>query len=342
MKIYEKVFKNHLSKFLKYALKIIVILLNPTLFVEKRLRNFYYYKILNSKFYYYCYIFLINLVNIKFLFQTIKFKILHKNYNNEKNIIDLNRDGYLITDSFKEKINASKVRSHLNDKISKTSFNKKNLSLKPITQVYKTEELLHDKTCFDFVTNKDLLNIVGNYLNNLPQIIHVQILHSSNIRNFDNSSQYFHLDHEDRKQVKLFLFLDDVDETNGPLMLFNKEHSQKIIKETNYRVNNIDKSSRRLTDDKTINNNLITCTGKKDTIVLVDTSNLLHCGSRNSAKPRTVLMVQYVSLYSSSGNKDIKDLDGRIDRRGYAKKLNYLFANNSEYRNNKKYFQLIL
>ena len=60
--------------------------------------------------------------------------------------------------------------------------------------------------------------------------------YSPNDKIFKNSSQEYHLDHEDYKQVKGFLFINEIDLQTGPLNVINVEQSNNIQKLIKYKM----------------------------------------------------------------------------------------------------------
>ena len=70
-----------------------------------------------------------------------------------------------------------------------------------------------------FVTNKYLIEIVSKYLNCVPLLTNLSLWYSPNDKVFKNSSQEYHLDHEDYRQVKGFLFINDVDLQTGQFLI---------------------------------------------------------------------------------------------------------------------------
>ena len=62
----------------------------------------------------------------------------------------------------------------------------------------------------------------------------LSLWYSPNNQIFENSSQEYHLDHEDYRQVKGFLFINEIDFETGPLNIINLTQSNKIQKMINY------------------------------------------------------------------------------------------------------------
>jgi hypothetical protein len=151
---------------------------------------------------------------------------------------------------------------------------------------------------FNFLTSKYLIDIVANYLGCIPILTYSSIWYSDNKKIIDDSSQEYHLDHEDYKQVKGFLYLEDIDENNGAMNLFTSQRSGRIIKKLNY---NTSADRKRLKDEVFANyeDEKIICKGKKGTLYLVDTSKCFHCGSRKSSNSRLLLTFQFITPWAN-------------------------------------------
>jgi len=272
--------------------------------LQYRIKFFFRYRIITSKLNYYLYTLIINILNLKILFKKIKYLIdLKKNkYKNSHDSISLKNNGYTSLTQDELMHQANFLASYLLEESDKVALKKK-YGKKAFDKILLSEDLLSDEKVFNFVTNDYLIGIVENYLENKPQILHSHIWYSYNDMNLNNSSQEFHLDYEDRKQIKLFLFLNNVTKDNGPTIVLDKKESEKIIKKNNYKLSY--GSPTRLSDELVDMEKAIYMTGKKGSVILLDTSSVLHCGSRKSSDVRKVLMVQYVSSYFTTENKDI-------------------------------------
>ena len=109
------------------------------------------------------------------------------------------------------------------------------------------------------------------------------------------------MDGEDLNQIKIFLYISDVDENSGPLTvlskldsrtLYNKYDQNRFIKKKTIRIND------EILEKFSMKNCIHPLIGKKGTINLVDTSNCYHFGSRPGKKPRYVLMYQFLNSFS--------------------------------------------
>ena len=191
-----------------------------------------------------------------------------------------------------------------NIKKSLSSFNFDELKKKDenIIKLFSSKDYDCSSSEFKFVSNESLLKIISEYLGSVPLLTHISLWYSPNSKSHDGSSQIYHLDHEDYKQVKGFLYVYDVDDYTGPLNIININQSNSIQKKINYRLN---KTGKRVSDetikilkDKNIEINEMVMNGKSGDLVLVDTSNCFHFGSRMASKPRFVLAFQYITPFA--------------------------------------------
>jgi hypothetical protein len=157
------------------------------------------------------------------------------------------------------------------------------------------------KIFHDFFTNKYIVDIVSKYLNDKPLLTELKLLYSPpSIDQIYSGSQLLHSDFDDTKVVKIFVFIDGVDEDSGPLQLVNKEITKKIIKLSKYRWGQISRKYKshddnllELISDTEDKEKITSLIGNRGTVVLADTVNCLHRGSRNPIKPRRILYATF-------------------------------------------------
>jgi hypothetical protein len=142
------------------------------------------------------------------------------------------------------------------------------------------------------------------YLGMVPILGTAVLWYSPNEKMEASSSQYFHLDHEDTSQLKIFVHISDVDSDSGPLTVLDAESSAKVARDLNYRMTTAEK---RIEDDivkrSCPDSRPVELTGNRGTLACVDTSRCLHFGSRSATRPRLVLMIQYLSPFAFSKPK---------------------------------------
>tara|TARA_B100001093_G_C26849143_1_gene1024231 strand:+ start:3108 stop:3971 length:864 start_codon:yes stop_codon:yes gene_type:complete len=228
------------------------------------------------------------LLKKKFIEKKEEFKNSIININNKEGFVFLNKKNALPEnllrnlENFCTERRISEIQNENNDKNFMINLLKEN-------DVQKIDGLL------DFSLNKNIVNIASNYLNTIPFLAYIYLFYSFP-NNSVNSSQLFHCDTEDDSQLKLFFYLDDVDDNNGPFVFIPKNKSLEIMRKTKYQ-------GKRLTDNQVyehINRNeVIKFTGKKGSGLAIDTCGCLHYGSRENVKPRKLLMIQFTNHFAS-------------------------------------------
>ncbi|MFL0799725.1 MAG: hypothetical protein K6L80_04700 [Agarilytica sp.] len=149
----------------------------------------------------------------------------------------------------------------------------------------------------EFASSAEIVSVVASYLNFFPVLSSIEIWRSEAATDeVAKGSQKFHLDNVDINQVKVFVNIDSVDDSNGPLHFYGAEDSKRISEATKY---GSVKGVHRLEDEEVYTavngKNALTNIGPSGTVAFVDTCNCFHFGSRTRARPRTVLMLQYAS-----------------------------------------------
>lgn len=147
-----------------------------------------------------------------------------------------------------------------------------------------------------------LIEPITNYLGSLPALLGSYVWLSPN--DVDTSlvgSQFYHFDREDVKQVKCFIPLDDIDENSGPLNVVSALESHKFLKSWGNSGGQMS-LKQRFTDNEVhtfVNRDqVVALTGSIGDVILVDTTNCLHFGSRRASKPKYHLTLHYVSAFS--------------------------------------------
>ncbi len=155
----------------------------------------------------------------------------------------------------------------------------------------------------DAMISDELLACAADYLGGVPLLRRVAVGYSPGQEEPGRSgwagSQLFHFDGEDDRQVKVFVLLSDVeDERDGPLTFLPARASRAAVKRLGKRplgpVGSYmragpysDESVRRVVDPS----DLVTMTGARGRVLLLDTSTTLHQGSRvHHGRERAVFM----------------------------------------------------
>ncbi len=147
--------------------------------------------------------------------------------------------------------------------------------------------------------NPDILDSVTHYLRCVPLIQDIMVRWSPAVaREAFRSSQLFHLDGEDTRQIKIFVLCSEVGPENGPLQLMDAVTSARVRDALGYQYRS------RVTDEQVREilgeAKLTPVVGAPGTVGLVDPSRCFHFGSRvtQGADPRLVANVQYLRPFA--------------------------------------------
>jgi hypothetical protein len=145
------------------------------------------------------------------------------------------------------------------------------------------------KLLIDYMAQPAILNGVMRYLGDVPLLQGVKLFWTPKNEKMV-SSQQWHLDGGDIRQLKLFLYLNDIDEGAGPLTIIPAEESRQVVKKLNY-------VKGKLPDDQVANlvprDKWISLTGSAGTLVVCDTSSCFHFGGRARDGERLFLEFHY-------------------------------------------------
>jgi hypothetical protein len=163
-----------------------------------------------------------------------------------------------------------------------------------------------------FALSPRLAAVITEYLGAVPTLSDVRLWWSvpSDEPSPPASSQKFHRDHEDFRQVKVFVNVDPVDADAGPFSFLPATVSEAVVER-------LSGGHGRIEDEEVFAHarpdQLVVLTGPAGEGAMVDTCRCLHFGSRNESKERLVLMLHYVGFHSIV-EPDAKVLDDRLRR----------------------------
>lgn len=143
-----------------------------------------------------------------------------------------------------------------------------------------------------FANNKYILSKITDYFGFKPEVSQISCWIDEPSNSKESVTQLFHRDPDDLKVIKLFLYLNDVDENNGPFTYVEKSHlSPWKIANLSGRAN--DEEIKKIYPK----NNIIKFKEPKHTIILADTKGY-HKGTILKNNKRVLLNVVYVSKLS--------------------------------------------
>ncbi len=151
-----------------------------------------------------------------------------------------------------------------------------------------------------FALGDDVVGAICAYLGFVPVLWRVDVWYSFHRTDTPRGSQLWHLDHADTTQAKVFVHLDEVTATSGPLSAVDAASSDRLGDQVGW----VYDDGRRVTDDQVIDavgaDSIIRFEGPAGTVDFVDTSRCFHFGSRvdPNGTPRRLFMAQYLTPYA--------------------------------------------
>ena len=161
-----------------------------------------------------------------------------------------------------------------------------------------------------FGLHPELLSVVNEYLGMYAKLRYSAFwLNLSNPDQDAYSSQFWHRDHEDRKQVKVFIYLEDVDKDSGPFCFIPGMHKGKLRKKDPPDSTGKEYGTIRA-DDRAMNKIVarekwFTGIAPKGTVIVADTKSY-HKGGLAINKDRHL----FTSAYYSTAYPEIYMKDG--------------------------------
>jgi hypothetical protein len=156
-----------------------------------------------------------------------------------------------------------------------------------------------DSVYLKFALSEHVLAPVCAYLGLVPVLYEFDVWYSMPQPDEPQASQLWHLDHDDEKQVKVWVHCSDVDEASGPLTVIDAATSDEVAERLGYDFG----EGHRVADDQVeeLAGPAVTrLEGAAGTVHFVDTSRCFHMGSRVApgGTPRRVFVAQYLTPYA--------------------------------------------
>lgn len=179
-------------------------------------------------------------------------------------------------------------------------------NIKATKFLYSANDSIENRTIQEIILDEKILEISSNYLNCIPIIDNIQLYWSFSANKADKeAAQYWHFDMDRPRWIKIFLYLTDCNELNGPHKFIEKTHLMSLGIKRNLRK----KGYVRLEDQEIEKyysaGQIKTFTAKKGSILFEDTSGL-HKGQNVVQGSRLILIFQYSSSLFGSHSPKIK------------------------------------
>ncbi len=188
--------------------------------------------------------------------------------------------------------------------------NDKGRAHKPFFQnVLRPDDLAGEPDLLAAATSPAMLAIAADYLGCLPRLKAMGLYHSP-VNDSTTSSQLFHFDNDDLRQIKCFVHVWPVDSETGPFTLLPADATQRALSRLDGRT----RAARgKLTDEQVLGGGeqAVELVGPAATAAFVDTSRCLHFGSRARGAARLVFMFQFTTWPDAVIGKGEIDTEGR-------------------------------
>lgn len=189
-----------------------------------------------------------------------------------------------------------------------SNLNKKNTLLSLSIDISNRE----NKLLKELALHPEIIKPVGEYLGGLPVLYGSYIWYSPNNKNVKLvGSQLYHFDREDYRQIKCFIPIKDITEKCGTLNVIPAKNSREFMNKR--RQNETYQSLKQRFNDKEVYEKIgkkfkVELKAKIGEIILLDTSNCLHFGSRKSEKPKYHITFHYITPFNNKVFKKTKNI----------------------------------
>ena len=226
----------------------------------------------------------------------------------EQSIIDLDSSVQRLLDAKNQEIRDLKSMVDADSTLGKKTFNLELLGSEP--------EFDPGSTFAKLGLSRSLLAIANSYLRMTAQLRYFNVWYTTASTGTSRESQLWHFDREDNYILKLFLYLDDVDEGTGPFTYAPGTHrngKHRSIRPEFIMEGNVKRSTDEQMSNVYPREKWKACTGKKGTIVFADTRGY-HKGGEARTKDRLMFTCMYTSPASQS--KDLLRFPAEFDSAG--------------------------
>ena len=184
----------------------------------------------------------------------------------------------------------------------KENSEKKNLKFNSLDDIVSTTIGYKIKHCILKLKNdnnflskvalsKNLLDIVGNYLNSKEIVCKIECFITNPFESTEyekkKNAQNFHYDCDYKKFIKIFIYLNDVDENSGPHVFVMNTHKKKFLKHI---------LAERINDEEIVKiygkKNQIKFVKEAGSLIIEDTFGL-HKGEVPKSKSRSMIVFEY-------------------------------------------------
>ncbi len=217
----------------------------------------------------------------------------------------LKQDGVFITSLEKLQLKNTnsflEVGSRLMGELQDSSFRLKEKKIRVSNLFSEYSHFVKYPEIFRWGLQDRLLKIAENYIQT-PVGYNTFSCDLTNPCASETNQRRWHVDHEDRRMLKVIVYLNDVDIESGPFEYLNLEATKFIYEKLSFREKHgfltHDQLLSRLAECSSCEINA--CLGKAGTVIFVDTARLFHRGKPTTKKSRQAAFFGYISRRPSN------------------------------------------
>tara|TARA_B100000073_G_C23639711_1_gene536120 strand:+ start:105 stop:1076 length:972 start_codon:yes stop_codon:yes gene_type:complete len=147
----------------------------------------------------------------------------------EKILFESLTNGEFDINKLDSKINTENLKMNLNENLNDYINRLKNYKISRLTKTINLDE--KDCTLKKIILSKEILKIAENYLNSKKISVNASFFISNPLKISENekyrNAQYFHWDNDFTKFFKMYIYLNDVNNENGPHIYIPQTHKIK-------------------------------------------------------------------------------------------------------------------
>jgi len=261
-----------------------------------------------------------------------------KNVDKKVALKNLNQYGYFFNQDILSSTDIEKIKSFLKNKngiyrsdqyFSKSKEHFDITNPKATTFHYDKNDLIENEVIQKLVIDKNIVSIVGDYFEKAPMLDSIDLWWSLPSKNPDSTSaQEWHFDLDRTKWLKVFIYLTDCAEENGPHCFIQKSHNDNgipfsIRKKGYQRIK--DELIKKYYDENDIKQFI----ARKGSVLFENTRGL-HKAKKVESGSRLILILQYSTNLFGHTNSKIKFPKNSCQDFENCKKNNKYFFSNFE------------
>ncbi len=154
-----------------------------------------------------------------------------------------------------------------------------------------SQQIMEYPELFFWGLEQRLLNIVENYLG-LPVAYNGVYFRKDIANKIEQGSRIWHIDREDRKILKIIIYLNDTNEYTGPFQYISPNLTLEIVKALKYTSGYIQEPRMR---EFVSPENYKSCTGSVGTVIFAATGSIFHRGKLPINSDRLAIFFDYSS-----------------------------------------------